>query len=192
MPKAWPKALKPSSQASAGPSQARPEVGLDRAWGSGLKILKPSQASKPLAWDRELTSTETKSWTRRTTDIKYSQFWHALNQALEKVDECYKKTSNSNTYMFAMAKNSVTSRFKKNWSPELQGEAIENMEETFKAQYLGMHAQRNAQTLAPRTKSTTTDKVGLHALTPDDEEDVDGLSETHFDPTKPWCDEYNL
>ncbi|KAJ6527778.1 hypothetical protein B0H19DRAFT_540788 [Mycena capillaripes] len=84
------------------------------------------------------------------------------------------------------------SHFNQHWSPELQGEAMENMEETFKARDLEMHAQRTAQTLAPRTKSTTTEKAGLRALTPDDEEDGDGLSETHVDPTKPWRDEYNL
>ncbi|KAJ6505782.1 hypothetical protein C8R47DRAFT_1315960 [Mycena vitilis] len=39
MPKAWPEALKPSSQARSGPSQAKPAVGLRRAQGPGLEKL---------------------------------------------------------------------------------------------------------------------------------------------------------
>ncbi|KAJ6476733.1 hypothetical protein C8R47DRAFT_1075596 [Mycena vitilis] len=42
MPKAWPEALKPSSQARSGPSQAKPAVGLWRAQGPGLEKFQNS------------------------------------------------------------------------------------------------------------------------------------------------------
>jgi hypothetical protein len=41
-------------------------------------------------------------WTKCAADPQYSHFADALEQALEKVDEYYQKTSNSNAYMFAM------------------------------------------------------------------------------------------
>jgi hypothetical protein len=42
------------------------------------------------------------SWTARRADVTYSDFWSALDPALEKVDEYYQKTANSNAYIFAM------------------------------------------------------------------------------------------
>ncbi|KAJ7156688.1 hypothetical protein C8R46DRAFT_1294370 [Mycena filopes] len=41
-------------------------------------------------------------WTVKSNQAKYSVFHDALEQALLKVDEHYQKTSNSNSYMFAM------------------------------------------------------------------------------------------
>jgi hypothetical protein len=43
MPKAWPEALKPSSPQALrpGPSQAKPDVGLEGAQGLGFRFLKP-------------------------------------------------------------------------------------------------------------------------------------------------------
>jgi hypothetical protein len=40
-------------------------------------------------------------WTKCAADPKYDDFKDALEQALEKVDVYYHKTSNSNAYMFA-------------------------------------------------------------------------------------------
>jgi hypothetical protein len=41
-------------------------------------------------------------WSKRATTVKYARFWSALNEALEKVNEYYEKTSTSNVYTFAM------------------------------------------------------------------------------------------
>jgi hypothetical protein len=41
-------------------------------------------------------------WTVKSTKPKYSVFHNAIDEALQKVDEYYQKSSNSNSYMFAM------------------------------------------------------------------------------------------
>ncbi|KAJ7785233.1 hypothetical protein DFH07DRAFT_5883 [Mycena maculata] len=86
-------------------------------------------------------------WTACAANPKYSRFHDALEQALEKVDEYYQKTSTSNSYMFAMgnlmssiftATNPLSvldpakklSYFRKHWPQDLQDEAIADMEET--------------------------------------------------------------
>ena len=51
-------------------------------------------------------------WTANATQDKYSVFHDALNEALLKVDEYYQKTSNSNSYMFAMGALSLLPHFR--------------------------------------------------------------------------------
>lgn len=88
-------------------------------------------------------------WTAKSAQPKYSVFHDALGEALSKVDEYYQKTSNSNSYMFAMGTricrlvvpflielSSVLdprkklSYFEKHWPKALQKEANKNMEDT--------------------------------------------------------------
>ncbi|KAJ7787567.1 ribonuclease H-like domain-containing protein [Mycena olivaceomarginata] len=108
------------------------------------------------------------TWSKHATTAKYACFWSALNEALEKVNEYYEKTSTSNVYTFAMVLDprKKLAYFTKNWDKELQAAALANMEET-----------------AP-------DKSGLRELTPDGDEDEPKLAEAHLDPTKPWRDEF--
>ncbi|KAJ7817712.1 hypothetical protein B0H14DRAFT_2601876 [Mycena olivaceomarginata] len=46
------------------------------------------------------------SWTQLAADPRYTHFVLAIEEALEKVDEYYQKTSNSDAYTFAMVKPS--------------------------------------------------------------------------------------
>jgi hypothetical protein len=41
-------------------------------------------------------------WSQLAADPQYAHFVPAIEQALQKVDEYYQKTSNSNAYTFAM------------------------------------------------------------------------------------------
>ncbi|KAJ7809562.1 ribonuclease H-like domain-containing protein, partial [Mycena olivaceomarginata] len=133
------------------------------------------------------------TWSKRATTAKYARFWSALNEALEKVNEYYEKTSTSNVYTFAMVLDprKKLAYFTKNWDKELQAAALANMEETFQQRYLELHANKAAQTPALFSQQPQApDKSGLRELTPDGDEDEPKLAEAHLDPTKPWRDEF--
>ncbi|KAJ7900762.1 ribonuclease H-like domain-containing protein, partial [Mycena olivaceomarginata] len=133
------------------------------------------------------------TWSKRATTVKYARFWSALNEALEKVNEYYEKTSTSNVYTFAMVLDprKKLAYFTKNWDKDLQAAALANMEETFKQRYLEMHTNNAVQMPALlNQKSQAPDKSGLRELTPDGDKDEPKLAEAHLDPTKPWRDEF--
>ena len=48
------------------------------------------------------TSTVDKAWTTRSAHEKYKDFSPALQAGLTKIEEYYNRTSDSDTYMFAM------------------------------------------------------------------------------------------
>ncbi|KAJ6559344.1 hypothetical protein B0H10DRAFT_1966971 [Mycena sp. CBHHK59/15] len=147
-------------------------------------------------------------WTKCAADPKYSHFAEALEQALEKVDEYYQKTSNSNTCMFAMGKLSRTSfqipganrylvlhptkkllYFQKHWPQDLQEKAKQDMEETFKQRYLTLCSASPGVSVP--VKKPATSKM-RHAVVLDDNNNVTGLAKTHLYPLKLWLDEYKL
>ncbi|KAJ7369154.1 hypothetical protein DFH08DRAFT_929063 [Mycena albidolilacea] len=104
-------------------------------------------------------------WTVKSTKPKYSVFHDAIDEALQKVDEYYQKSSNSNSYMFAMVLDprEKFSYFEKHWPEALQTE--------FKERYLEIHS--------------------VTAQTPlDEDETMSDLAATHIDPLRPCLDEY--
>ncbi|KAJ7482494.1 hypothetical protein FB451DRAFT_1170362 [Mycena latifolia] len=62
MPVAWPEALRPDKPGPLRPSQARPNVGLDRAQGLGLRIFKPEPGPQALAWIFTTTDLNDQIW----------------------------------------------------------------------------------------------------------------------------------
>ncbi|KAJ6607651.1 ribonuclease H-like domain-containing protein [Mycena sp. CBHHK59/15] len=148
-------------------------------------------------------------WTKCAADAKYSDFKDALEQALEKVDEYYQKTANSNTYMFAMGnylgfarhKSPDTfavldpakklSYFEKHWPATLQGEAKADMEETFKQRYLQLRGSSAGKPQAGPAKKSNSTKMRCSIVIEEDD-DSSVTAESHVDPLKPWCDEYEL
>ncbi|KAJ6611036.1 hypothetical protein B0H10DRAFT_2437742 [Mycena sp. CBHHK59/15] len=127
-------------------------------------------------------------WTKCAADPLYSDFAAALEQALENVDEYYQKTSNSNTYMFAMVLDPAKklSYFRAHWPTELQESAVENMEETFKQRYLKLHGASSAAPVP--VKKVPTTKLRRSVVREDDE--TTNSTETHINPLKPWLNEY--
>ncbi|KAJ7794391.1 hypothetical protein B0H14DRAFT_3557446 [Mycena olivaceomarginata] len=163
------------------------------------RVRRRHSMLSPLICGQHFTS-QSRPWSsyirrgvKRATTAKYARFWSALNEALEKVNEYYEKTSTSNVYTFAMVLDprKKLAYFTKNWDKELQAAALANMEETFQQRYLELHANKAAQTPALFSQqSQAPDKSGLRELTPDGDEDEPKLAEAHLDPTKPWRDEF--
>ncbi|KAJ6543195.1 hypothetical protein DFH09DRAFT_1391600 [Mycena vulgaris] len=71
---------------------------------------------------------------RLEADVKArrSHFWAALEAALNKVNEYYEKTADSDAYLLAMALNpdKRLAHITKNWSEELQEQALANLEKS--------------------------------------------------------------
>ncbi|KAJ6609809.1 ribonuclease H-like domain-containing protein, partial [Mycena sp. CBHHK59/15] len=124
-------------------------------------------------------------WTKCAADPLYSDFAATLQQALEKVDEYYQKTSNSNTYMFAMVLDPAKklSYFQAHWPTELQESAVENMEETC---YLKLHSTLSAAPVP--VKKVPATKLRCSVVREDDE--TTNSTETHINALKPWLNEY--
>ncbi|KAJ7131124.1 ribonuclease H-like domain-containing protein, partial [Mycena epipterygia] len=131
-------------------------------------------------------------WTQSAEDPKYSHFKDALEQASEKVDEYYQKTSNSNAYMFAMVLDPAKKlSYFTHWPDDLQEEALEAMEEMFKQRYLQLHGDSSATaTSVPVTKSIKPRMRRPIVLR--DNSNTSITESTHIDPLKPWLDEYQL
>ncbi|KAJ7105653.1 ribonuclease H-like domain-containing protein, partial [Mycena epipterygia] len=131
-------------------------------------------------------------WTQCTADLKYSHFKDALKQALEKVDEYYQKPSNSDAYMLAMVLDPAhkLSYFKKHWPKDLQEEALDAMEETFKQRYFQLlgHSSGTGTSILVK-KSAKPTKMRQPIVLQDDNIST---TESHIDPLKPWLDEYQL
>ncbi|KAJ6587285.1 hypothetical protein B0H10DRAFT_1204461 [Mycena sp. CBHHK59/15] len=132
-------------------------------------------------------------WTKRSDDPEFSRFHNALGQALAKVDEYYNKTSNSNSYMFAMVLDprKKLSHFKKHWPAGLQDAALADMEETFKQRYYEIqNTATTTSTAAPATrKPKASNARARRELTPEEEDDS-ALAATHLDTSQPWKDEF--
>ncbi|KAJ7509390.1 hypothetical protein B0H11DRAFT_2427795 [Mycena galericulata] len=77
------------------------------------------------------------NWTKCADDSEFSSFEPALREALEKVDEYYQKTSNSNAYMLAMILDPARklSYFQKHWPNDLQEKVNAILEETVRYLY---------------------------------------------------------
>ncbi|KAK7017665.1 ribonuclease H-like domain-containing protein [Favolaschia claudopus] len=69
-------------------------------------------------------------WKLASENAQYTDFWPALEAAMEKVDEYYQKTADSDAYLLAMVLDPVNkmSYIKANWEEPLYEEATENLE----------------------------------------------------------------
>ncbi|KAJ7730112.1 ribonuclease H-like domain-containing protein, partial [Mycena maculata] len=132
-------------------------------------------------------------WTSKGSKEKYFPFHEAIEAALYKVDEYYKKTGNSNSYVLAMVLDPrrKLAYFEKHWPKSLQASAKKALEKMFKERYTQL--QVNSDKSAPTTSTRAAPAQMKHrrCSTPTDDVDMGSTSATHIDPTRPWLDEFN-
>ncbi|KAF9459893.1 hypothetical protein BDZ94DRAFT_1238920, partial [Collybia nuda] len=83
-----------------------------------------------------------KAWSTRANSDKYAFFQAALKGAAEKVNEYYEKTNNTDAYIVVMLLDPRMKKLHllKHWPEELQGEAMDCVEEIFKTRYLKLQS----------------------------------------------------
>ncbi|KAG6914574.1 hypothetical protein DXG01_016566 [Tephrocybe rancida] len=99
------------------------------------------------------------AWSKCHDQSEYSDFFPALDAAIDKVTEHYDKTAESEVYTFVMCKNYPSKKaahLHKYWWRELTERALMQAEEMYKAHYIEMYGNGNS---AP----STSQKL-VHAL----------------------------
>ncbi|KAN0105652.1 hypothetical protein V8E52_010827 [Russula decolorans] len=134
-----------------------------------------------------------RAWSTRADRPKYKCFVSSLQAACTKIDKYYKKTTESPAYIMAMILNPKEKMkyFKKHWSPELQDNVVECVEEVFKEQYLSLSGgSSTTQFMQPKVNRKLN--ILLRELSDDEEilttEVGAGVPE---DPKWPWLTDFH-
>ncbi|KAF9456143.1 ribonuclease H-like domain-containing protein [Collybia nuda] len=135
-----------------------------------------------------------KAWSTRANSDKYAFFQAALKGAAEKVNEYYEKTNNTDAYIVVMLLDPrmKKSHLLKHWPEELQGEAMDRVEEIFKTRYLKLQSTGSGDSTgsvsAPKRQSLGHKR--LRELS-DDEDEAIPSPDSDADPMRPWRVEFN-
>ncbi|KAG6852135.1 hypothetical protein C0991_002699 [Blastosporella zonata] len=136
------------------------------------------------------------AWSKCRNQSKYSDFFPALDAAIEKVSEYYNKTSESEVYTFSMLldPSKKATHLQKYWGQELTKKALTQAEGTYKARYIEMYG--DGRTAAPTSqKSAHSSKLNhlLRELSDSDDDDIEIKIGTPSaaEQGKPWLRDFH-
>ncbi|KAG6834676.1 hypothetical protein H0H93_008099, partial [Arthromyces matolae] len=133
-----------------------------------------------------------KAWSSRISRDKYKDFRKGLQAGLDKIEQYYDRTAESQVYTFAMLldPSEKTEYLKKYWGDDLTKKAVDQAEEMYKARYIEMYGSGSAPVIDRIHHSKRSKLNGLLRELSDDEDDVGSLPtpSVPVNQEKPWLE----
>ncbi|KAL1939290.1 hypothetical protein VTO73DRAFT_10093 [Trametes versicolor] len=139
-----------------------------------------------------------KSWTARLDKPKYAEFCTAICAGLDKVEEYYKKTADSDVYTFAMSHH-----LDKFWGKELHQETVDHAKKIYKKCYYELATKADGPMADQRASASSAalqrEQQCARWRVLSDDEDSDAGSDSHASAATtlggrsqpdPWCQDF--
>ncbi|KAJ8496334.1 hypothetical protein ONZ45_g12488 [Pleurotus djamor] len=135
-----------------------------------------------------------KAWSKRSELPEYASFRPALNAAVEKIEEYYNRTSDTDAYIITMFLHpeSKGKHIRKQWGEKLYKQALACLELLYE-EYYKRYSSDDSHTTTTHVPHSSHHGLGslLQELSSDDEEPGDEHGFGPSDSLKPWLPSFN-